>query len=386
MSREPSICNLPRLREMMEQRNIDVLIVRNSENSKYVSEFLHTGAVLGYRPFTVFFFRDPGVKPALVVPAIDQHLAIDSTWIDDVRSYAMAEFFTDLGQPRYADFFAAARDILSERRVSGVVVGTEGDDLSSGFRKKLDELLVGNTIVDVSFDMEIVRMVKTPEEIRRLRRATEITVKAHESFRQAIKVGNSDEDLNKAALGRMIAEGADGIRFIHIGCGPTHAYAAHQPHPYGAIIKPGDMVKVDMGATYRGYLADFVRTYFVGSATKEHQEIWKRLNEAQLELAAWMKLGMTGGQIFERLYSQLTRYLPNFPREFIGHGLGMGSHEQPRMNRVNKTVLEGNTVFCIELSYYHEGIRQHTEDTFLITDSGLEHWTKDCPRDLVLPI
>jgi len=34
----------------------------------------------------------------------------------------------------------------------------------------------------------------------------------------------------------------------------------------------------------------------------------------------------------------------------------------------------------------NQGIRQHTEDTFLITDSGLEHWTKDCPRDLVLPI
>jgi Xaa-Pro aminopeptidase len=386
MNRAPTICNLPRLREMMERRKVDLIIIRNAENSKYISEFLHTGAVLGYRPFTVFLFRDPEIKSVLVVPAVDLHLAIDSTWIEDVRAYAMAEFFTDLGRPRYEDFFAAARDILAERHVRGMVIGTEGDDLSSGFRRMLEELLVGNTIVDVSFDMEIVRMVKTPEEIRRLRRATEITVKAHESFRGAIKPGNSDEDLNKAALGRMIAEGADGIRFVHIGCGPAHAYAAHQPHPYGDTIKVGDMVKVDMGATYRGYLADFVRTYFVGTATKEHQEIWKRLNEAQLELAAWMKPGMTGGQIFERGYSQISKYLPHFPREFIGHGLGMGSHEQPRMNRVNKTVLEPNTVFCIELSYYHEGIRHHTEDTFLITQNALEHWTKDCPRELVVPV
>jgi len=55
-------------------------------------------------------------------------------------------------------------------------------------------------------------MVKTPEEIRRLRRATEITIKAHASFRDAIKVGNTDHDLFKAATGRMISEGADGIR------------------------------------------------------------------------------------------------------------------------------------------------------------------------------
>ena len=59
-------------------------------------------------------------------------------------------------------------------------------------------MLAGNTLVDVALDMDIVRMVKTPEEIRRLRAATEITVKAHESFRAAIKPGNTDEDLTRA--------------------------------------------------------------------------------------------------------------------------------------------------------------------------------------------
>jgi Xaa-Pro aminopeptidase len=166
---------------------------------------------------------------------------------------------------------------------------------------------------------------------------------------------------------------------------PDHAYAAHQPHPYGATIKVGDMVKVDMGATFRGYLADFVRTYFVGHASTQHQEIWKHLNDVQLGLAHWMRPGMTGGQIFEHGYNEISKRLPNFPREFVGHGLGMGSHEQPRMNRVNKTVLEADTVFCLEFSYYHEGIRHHTEDTFLITENALEHWTKDTPRDLILP-
>ena len=93
-----------------------------------------------------------------------------------------------------------------------------------------------------------------------------------------------------------------------------------------------------------------------------------------------------GGEIFDKGHSMISRYLNNFPREFVAHGLGIGSHEQPRANHVNKTVLEGPAVMCIEYSYYHDGVRHHTEDTFLVTDKGVENWTANCPRDLVVPV
>lgn len=385
MKRKPMIFNEQRLQAMMDRKGIDLIIVRGTENSKYISEFFHNGANLGYRPFTVFYFRDPARKPAFVVPAVDLHLAMDSTWIEDVRAYAMAEFFTDLDVRFYKDFFEAAKDILEERKVTGLTIGTEGENLTTGFRNKLEEMLTGNKLVDVALDMDIVRMVKTPEEIRRLRRAAEITVKAHESFRAAIKPGNTDEDLTRAALGRMIAEGADGIHFINVGCGPRTSFAAHNPFPTGHRMQTGDFVKVDMGAMYRGYPADFVRSYFIGHATDRHKEIWARLNEVQIELGMWLKPGVTGGEIFERGYNHISKYLPNFPREFVGHGLGLNPHEQPRMNRVNRTVLEADTVVCLEYSYYHEGVRHHTEDTFLVKADGVEHWTANCPRELVVP-
>ena len=80
-------------------------------------------------------------------------------------------------------------------------------------------------------------MVKNAEEIRRLRRATGITVKAHESFRAAIKPGNTDEDLTRVSLARMIAEGADGIHFINVGCGAKTSFAAHSPFPTGHTME-----------------------------------------------------------------------------------------------------------------------------------------------------
>jgi len=386
MPRKPVLFNEQRLQAMMDRRGIDAVILRGTENSKYISEFFHNGGNLGYRPFTVFYFRDPARKPAFVVPAVDLHLAMTSTWIEDVRAYAMAEFFTDLDVHFYQDFFAAAQAILGERNVKGMTIGTEGENLTSGFRARLEEMLAGNRIVDVALDMDIVRMVKNAEEIRRLRRATGITVKAHESFRAAIRPGNTDEDLTRVSLARMIAEGADGIYFINVGCGAQTSFAAHSPFPTGHTMQVGDFVKVDMGAMYRGYPGDFVRSYFIGHATDRHKEIWARLNEVQLELGAWLKPGVTGGECFQRGYDHISRYLKNFPREFVGHGLGLNPHEQPRMNQVNRTVLEPDTVICIEYSYYHDGVRHHTEDTFLLKADGVEHWTADCPRELVVAV
>ncbi len=56
------------------------------------------------------------------------------------------------------------------------------------------------------------------------------------------------------------------------------------------------------------------------------------------------------------------------------------------MNEVNRTVLEGPAVICIEYSYYHDGCRHHTEDTFLVTEAGVENWTESCPRELIVKV
>ena len=79
----------------MEREGIDCLIVRGPDNSKYVSEFFNNGGHLAYRPFTVFYFLDPAIQPAFIVPAVDLHLAMDNTRIEDGRAYAMAGIGAD---------------------------------------------------------------------------------------------------------------------------------------------------------------------------------------------------------------------------------------------------------------------------------------------------
>ena len=55
------------------------------------------------------------------------------------------------------------------------------------------------------------------------------------------------------------------------------------------------------------------------------------------------------------------------------------------MNKVNRSVLEANSVVCLESSYYHDGVRHHTEDTFLVKENGVDWWTESCPREFIVP-
>src|SRR5258708_37210992 len=100
----------------------------------------------------------------------------------------MGEFFTGVDTTFSPDFFEAAKAVLADRKVKGLVIGTEGESLPAGYKMKLDQLLEGNRIVDASPLLGLCRMVKTEVDVRRLRRATEMTVKSPASCRARMKV------------------------------------------------------------------------------------------------------------------------------------------------------------------------------------------------------
>jgi Xaa-Pro dipeptidase len=387
---DPRLFNEPRLRAMMERHGLDLLFITSPVNSKYLTGFFHNGgdhdATVGARPFAVLYFLDHSKPPALLVPAVDVHLAVDSSWIEDVRGYVAAERRIDLDVPLYEDVFAAARAVLADRGVRRARIGTEAGQLAASSSKLLDDLLAGHDLVDVGREMTLVRMVKTPEELRRIRRAVDCTTRAHASLRAAARPGATDWDLYRAAATAMLDAGSEAAKFIFVGAGPTR-YAANARFTTGYALKPGDFLRADMGASWLGYCADFVRSYYLGRAAPRQQEVWSRLCEVEKELGRSIRVGETGGSIYERGVRAIRRHLPDFPREFVGHGIGLILNEEPRMHEGNRVEVEAGTVYCTELSYYLEdGARLHVEDMFLITEDGVEMLTEACPRHLVIPL
>jgi Xaa-Pro aminopeptidase len=134
-----------RLRAMMGRNGLDLIFVCDPVNSKYLSGFFHNGGdhdgAVGARPFVVLYFLDETMPPALLVPAVDVHLAMDSSWIADVRGYVAAERRIDLDVPLFDDVFSAAASVLADRGVKSATIGTERSQLSVSLAARLGGFL-----------------------------------------------------------------------------------------------------------------------------------------------------------------------------------------------------------------------------------------------------
>ncbi len=379
------LMNHSQAQRLMAEENLDALFFRNAQNVTYASDFHNAGASLATRPFAAVVFRDPAVEPFLVVPSVDFRLAKSMTHIQDTRAYVRAEKASDRDKDFYPDFFAAVQAGFRDRKATGIRLGYEESFLPAPFFGQLRAAVPGCTWMPASDLIARIRAVKTPEEISNLRRAAEITVKAHNSFRQAITIGATERDLALAAEFSMLREGAEKIAFIYVGSNETRGFA-HNPFPTEVPLKRGDFVKVDMGCLYRGYESDFVRSYVLGKATDRQTEVYRALDEGCMAIGLYLKPGRSCVDVYNWGFKFMNERLPGYAREFLGHGIGLTSHEEPRLHEGNPMVLEPGMVICIENSFYLDGARYHFEDTFLIEDSGPACWTTALGRTLEVPV
>ena len=379
------LMNHSRAQRLMAEQGLDALFLRNALNVTYASDFHNAGASLATRPFAAVVFRDVAVEPFLVVPSVDFRLAKHMSWIQDVRAYVRAEKASDRDREFYPDFFSAVRAGFQDRKAAGLRLGYEETVLPAPFFDQLRAALPGCTWVPASDLIGRIRAVKTPEEIANLKRAAEITVKAHDSFRQAIAVGATERDLALAAQFTMLREGAEKVGFIYVGSNATRGFA-HHPFPTEVPLKRGDFVKVDMGCVYRGYESDFVRSYVLGKATDRQQEVYRALDEGSLAIGMYLKPGRSCIDVYNWGFTFMNERLPGYAREFLGHGIGLGPHEEPRLHEGNAMVLEPGMVICIEHSFYLDGARYHFEDTFVIEESGPVCWTAALGRCLEVAV
>jgi Xaa-Pro aminopeptidase len=235
-------------------------------------------------------------------------------------------------------------------------------------------------IIDASEAIKRLVMVKTPQEIQYLRESARINVQAHLAFRDAIRAGVTEKDLGIAARQAAILNGTE-VLFCFVGSG-EFSFAAHKVRPLNKPIKIGDFVRVDMGCIVHGYVSDFARCYILGEAPSKDRETFGALAENIPLTAQEVIPGRTASEAYERSVKNIKRSLPNFGREFVGHGIGLTLHEEPFLKRGNDIVIEPNTVVSIELSEYCSGKRYHLENSFLVTERGVELISAGLPMEL----
>ncbi len=95
------------------------------------------------------------------------------------------------------------------------------------------------------------------------------------------------------------------------------------------ILKEGDIVSIDVGATYKGYIADACRTFMVGKCSKEAVDLVNTTRESFFEAVKLIKPGVHLGDISNAIETYCKSRGYSLPVEFAGHGVGTKLHEDP---------------------------------------------------------
>jgi len=228
-----------------------------------------------------------------------------------------------------------------------------------------------------------LRAIKDTSEIGRIRDAARLVSEVMDEAIRLIRPGVTELDIAAEIGYRMRRKGASGESFEAIvAAGPRSAL----PHarPTDRRIGKGELVVLDMGAILRHYCSDLTRTVHVGRAPARVRRWYQAVLEAQAAARDAVKSGVTTGAVDTAARGVLQRRgLGKYFVHSTGHGIGLEIHEEPRLARGQKKLLEAGNIITLEPGVYFEGVGGiRIEDDALVTDRGAEILTT-APREFL---
>ena len=335
---------LAELAKTARRRRLDRVLVCKQANIRALTGVDCDNAVLSIEPGAA------GAKPRI-------------TFYTDFRYFAMVH--------RVAPKLAC-RDI-KRMRISGSRIGYETSITHAkylSFVKKASKA----KFVDVTEDIALLRAVKTPDEVARIRAAEDLTCRIWEDVRTRFRPGMTERDMARMIQMMMIERG-DGEAFSTIVCVGKNAAECHH-EPDDTKWNGRDCILVDMGVKLNGVCADLTRNLVV-KPSKLYKKVYSVVLEANRAAIAAARPGMTGKALDKVARDVIKK--ANFGKCFghsLGHGVGYEVHEAPvaaEKSKVGKMKLRPGMFVTIEPGIYLEGnLGVRIEDLVMITETGCE--------------
>lgn len=346
---------LQKLRQTLQEQNIDGILITNDYNRRYMTGFTGTAGV------------------AIVSQK-------DAVFITDFR-------YTEQAAAQITDFTIVQHgatlleEIATQVKAMGIkTLGFEKDTVSFG-TYELYKRVIPADLVPVSGLIEKIRLIKTEQEINIIKVACEIADHAFTHILDFIKPGKTELEVSNELEFFMRQQGATQSSFDTIVASGLRSALPHGVAT-NKVIEKGDFVTLDFGALYNGYISDITRTVAVGEPSEKLVEMYNTVLASQLLALEKVGPGLTGIQADAIARDYLTEkgYGEAFGHS-LGHGIGLEVHEGPGLSKRSETVLEPGMAVTIEPGVYVPGVGGvRIEDDILITESGnelLTHSTKE---------
>ena len=362
-----------RLDKLLDEAGMDAVVISSKHNIQYLFG--------GYRFFFFDHFDAIGVSRYLPMLIYVKGRPDQSTYIGHgMESYEkeLGKFWTPAFQRSSTSFDSAqlAADHLAKLGAKVKRVGVERAFLPADAAELMARELPGVAFLEAHMPLERLRARKTREELDLLRVASELVVDSMLAVIASHGPGATKTELVEALRREEVNRGLT-FEYCLITAG-TSLNRAPSDQVWGA----GDILSLDSGGNYKGYIGDLCRMAIQGEPDSELEDLLAEVDEIQLAARKPIRSGARG----EEIYASAGEVLGRSPRansiEFVAHGMGLISHEAPRLTSHGPIPypaydadrpLESGMVISIETTIAHprRGFVK-LEDTVVVTDTGWE--------------
>jgi Xaa-Pro aminopeptidase len=363
-----------RLDRLMEDAGIDLLLATSKHNVQYLLgghrsiffDYMDATGITRYLPILAYPKGDPD-KAAYIGHRLESH------------QKEVAPFWTAEALTSSSGSIDATEKAIAYVRKAGLKakrIGVEMPFLPTDAAATLRAGLPDSEIKDAVFVLERLRARKRPDELALLRRASELVIESMLAVIGAHGPGTSKRDLFEALRREEVNRGMT-FEYCLLTAGTSLNRA-----PSDQRWERGDIISLDSGGNYHGYIGDLCRMAIQGEPDAELEDLLGEIETIQRKAMAPIKPGAMGSVIYEAA-TPLVRQSKNHNHlHFLAHGMGLVSHEAPRLAPRGSMAydpydadhpLETGMVISVETTLHHprRGFIK-LEDTVAVTDSGFE--------------
>jgi len=394
------LLNVERAMRTMDENGLDGLVATTLANVYYVSGLWSLSLTMFPLDSQVYAVvpRDELSKPIVVLPTGDLDTAL--ACFPGVRLINFGTFYREVAEgieltpdetrlkelsidrrPR-ADALDGLVAALEEAGLTGKTIGLDEKGIAPSYPAELTKRFPRLKIQPAASIFRHIKMVKTAEEIRRLRSAAQVTESAILEAVGVAKEGVSEAELGKVFQRALVDQGAELI-FMALRIGRFTAFG--QVPPGETRLNKGDRIWFDCGCRYMGYSSDVMRTFVLGDPGARARRFYSGVLEAQERGLQAAKAGARAEDVFHAAMQGFREGgIPHAKRHHVGHGVGIDLYDPPLLAPGVDTVLEEGMVLNVETPYYEIGTGAlGVEDTFVVTQGHPEFLTS-ISRELVI--
>jgi Xaa-Pro aminopeptidase len=361
-----------RLDKLMDEAGMDVLVATSKHNVQYLlgghrAFFFDTMDAMGlsrYLPVLVYAKGAPD-KAAYFGHRLENFQRDNNP------------FWTPVQQCNNSGSVDTMQRAVEHIKKSGIKtrgIGAELAFVPADAAKALQSAFPDSKISDALFVLERLRLIKTPEELKKLKIASEAVIDSMKAVIAGHKPGATKAELTEALRREETNRGLT-FDYCLITAG-TSLNRAPSPQKWNE----GDILSLDSGGNYHGYIGDLCRMAIHGEPDAELQDMLGDIEEIQRAAFKPIKAGAMGSEVYKsaEVRQSKSKYHNNI--HFLGHGMGLVSHEAPRLTASGPVPyddydahrpLESGMVISVETTMQHpkRGFIK-LEDTVVVTDKG----------------